>query len=278
MADLIQFPKKYDCDHLIGQHLDRSHYDILVTKDTDGYRPGIRSEDTLLFKFRRAAFGEGEQRLTYEALQPAAVPSNNRGPAAGPITGRQVGRDWVTEFQTEVLCCLSGQSPSLSLDEILRNHAIQLDAGGIPEPLNRVWLRSKILGEYEEYDGWFDDWLERVRRQPLDVQRKAAKYVLRHFISNTTYGSPARSGVAGFFGRHPRLPYGRTTDYTMKNRATFAKCYSYIRKLDAIFKSELPNRWQAQRCGRWDRSPLYNCRLRVQHRHGQLQFSNRRPP
>ena len=55
------------------------------------------------------------------------------------------------------------------------------------------------------------------------------------------------SGVAGYFGRYPRIPYGRATSYTEKNAELFAKSFPYLRKLDKIFHEELPVRWAAQR-------------------------------
>ena len=55
------------------------------------------------------------------------------------------------------------------------------------------------------------------------------------------------SGIAGYFDRYPRIPYGRPTSYVEKYPDEFAKCYPYIQKLNAVFKRELPARWKQQR-------------------------------
>jgi hypothetical protein len=55
------------------------------------------------------------------------------------------------------------------------------------------------------------------------------------------------SGIAGYFDRYPRIPYGRATSYTEKNLEKFALCYPYLRKLNQQFKELIPERWKAQR-------------------------------
>ena len=79
------------------------------------------------------------------------------------------------------------------------------------------------------------------------MQRIEADYILRTYISDTTYAESVPSGIAGYYDRYPRIPYGRATRYTEKHVEEYVKCFPYIRSLDAIFKRELPKRWQRQR-------------------------------
>ena len=109
-----------------------------------------------------------------------------------------------------------------------------------------VWRRKQVEADHGEYHGWFERWLSAVIKQPPDARKREADYV-RTYISDTTYGGSAVSGIAGYFDRYPRIPYGRATQYTENHLQQYVKCFPFIRKLDAIFKRELPKRWQKQR-------------------------------
>ena len=74
-----------------------------------------------------------------------------------------------------------------------------------------------------------------------------AEYVSSHYVSDTNYAQMAMSGIAGFFDRYPRTPYGRPTRYTEQNPDAFAKCFPYIAKSDRTFRQALPLRWRRQR-------------------------------
>lgn len=231
---ILRCAKRHRCE--LGTFCDQNHYDILVTEDTICYGPHAPEycEDGIVLKLLKQAFTEDEQRLAYEALRRAAVETHNRGHAAGPIGGRLNGRDWVAPDQTEILLRLI-QWNETSLEKDKR------------QTQGRVWLRSKVLADWPEYDGWFDRWRNWVITLSPQEQKNAAEHVIRNYISSTTYAMPAMSGVAGYMDRYPRIPYGRATSYTEKHPYRFAKCSSYIRKVDAIFKRELPGRWKAQR-------------------------------
>jgi Oxygenase domain of the 2OGFeDO superfamily len=231
---ILHCAKRYACE--LGTFCDQSDYDILVTEDTVCYGPSApeNGNDGIVFKLLKQPFTEGEQRLAYEALRAAAVETHNRGHAAGPIGGRLNGCEWVTPDQIEILLRLIG-----------RDEAIFEKRG--EETQGCGWKRSPVIAEWQKYDGWFDRWHNWIiTLSPLE-QRKAAEHVIRNYISSTTYAMPVMSGVAGYMDRYPRIPYGRATSYTEKHPYRFAKCSSYIRKLDAIFKRELPSRWKAQR-------------------------------
>jgi hypothetical protein len=256
MAKVIVRPK-IDCEEVLGQFCDSRHYDLLITEDTDLYAQsldGELSEENIIFKFRKQAFTAEEQALAYEGLRDAAVQSQNRGLAAGPRGERlhaegRGGRDWVTSYQIRVLEHLTRPLNQLddseSLEDIERKYKGKKDTD---ETRGQVWLRSKVLADYDEYDGWFDRWLLKVRAMSFRQQQfEAAEYVRTTYISDTNYAQSVMSGIAGYYDRYPRIPYGRPTHYTEKYPDKFAKCYPYIRKLDKVFKKELPERWRAQR-------------------------------
>jgi hypothetical protein len=247
--------KKLDCEHLLGQFCDSSNYDLMITEDTDLYAETLDdslTEDNIIFKYRKNTFTEEEQRSAYEGLRDAAVQSQNRGLAAGPRGERlhadgRGGRDWVTNYQLDVLDWLSRPDnildDSLTLDDIVKRakNNNEVDTRG------NVWLRSAVLKDYTEYDGWFDKWVKGLHNKSRKEQRKEADNVKQKYISDTNYAQSVMSGIAGYFDRYPRIPYGRPTSYTEKNPDKFVKCFPYVKKLEQVFKEELPRRWKNQR-------------------------------
>ena len=122
MVKVIVADSKLDCEHLLGQYLDESHFDIVINEDTDCYMEADCGLDTkvscdkdcsdceigaderrIAFKFRKNWFTQEEQDQAYIGLREAATESQNRGLAAGPrgellgVEGRG-GRDWVTDY------------------------------------------------------------------------------------------------------------------------------------------------------------------------------------
>jgi hypothetical protein len=102
MTKVIIAKSKFDCEHLLGQFLDESHFDTLINEDTDCYL-GSEHEDNIAFKFRKNYFSKQEQDAAYAGLREAATPTQNRGLAAGPKGEKCGGREWATEFQLRVL-------------------------------------------------------------------------------------------------------------------------------------------------------------------------------
>ncbi len=103
MVRVIVADKKLDCSHLVGQFLDESHYDTLITEDCDAYMPAgcdvstqvdcekvcsdceVGSDERrIVFKFRKNFFTKQQQDDAYQGLRAAARESQNRGLAAGP--------------------------------------------------------------------------------------------------------------------------------------------------------------------------------------------------
>jgi hypothetical protein len=221
---------KRQCQHLLGRFCDGSHFDIIIAEDTDCFT----TTGSVVFKFRKNAFSGALQWQAYESLQPAAVTTENRGQAAGPITGEVGGREWVTPDQIATLFELM-QAPTTG--------ACHFTMG----TQGYVWRRSNILAERPQYEAWFRPWHNEVAKLSPEEQKKAAEHVIRNYISNTSYAMPATSGVAGYMDRYPRIPYGRPTSYTRKHPRLFAGSFAFVNNLDDLYKRELPGQWLAQR-------------------------------
>jgi len=65
-------------------------------------------------------------------------------------------------------------------------------------------------------------------------------------ISNTTYAQPVESGIVGFFDRNVRFPYCRQTAFNINEGEKFASAYPYIREVDGLFASLVPDRHGVQ--------------------------------
>jgi hypothetical protein len=247
------FRDKIDCEHLLGKFVDEQNYDILVDFDADVYARANTldgeagaDESVCLFKFRKNVFSEEDQRGVFEGLIGAAIETQNRGLAAGPKGDKLQGREWVTDWQMDALDLLMKPGARLDGEDPIRVHIAQKASYKDDSSRGLVWLRSKILKNGEEYDGFFDRWLDSVINLPLEERAALAREYAKTCISQTTYANPVNSGVAGFFDRYPRYPYGRSCAYNAKNPDTFAKAFPYLRKLNYAFSKLLPARFGAQ--------------------------------
>lgn len=272
MVKVIVAAEKHDCEHLLGQFVDESHFDILIEEDCDAYLPadcditqkaacGVEcsncdvgpDEKRIAFKFRKNFFSQEEQDGAYAGLREAAVESQNRGLAAGPrgemlSTENRGGREWVTDYEEEVLSWFLRPRNAIVADETLES--IKLKYGNNPpsdETRGRVWLRSKVCEQYPEYFGWFDKWAYELVKQPDDEQIRQARKVHDEWISVTNYAKSVFSGVAGWYDRYPRIPWGRATSFTEKNFETFKKSFPFLQSLNRGYKDLLPMKWGNQR-------------------------------
>jgi hypothetical protein len=228
------------CEELLGKFVDESHFDLLVEENTDCYLSPEKTEDSIAFKFRKNFFSKEEQEQAYLGLREAAVPSQNRGLAAGPRNEKLGGRDWVTVEQLEILKFLSKDNYSVDISDILRIKAInktKIENRGL------VWLTSEI----QKHNFNFESWLKQVISKNTIEIKKEASWVLDTFVSDTTYANSVNSGIAGWFDRYPRIPYGRATSYTQNNFDKFKMSFPFLQNLDKGFKELLPERWSKQR-------------------------------
>ena len=240
--------KQIDREDILGKFATRDDFNLYIDDDCDLYsynpnEPDQKDEGNIIFKFRKGVFSQREQDLAYEGLREGATESQNRGLAAGPrgetlVSGIRGARDWVEPYQEQVIEYLSGHS----LLEAFPKKGAALD-----ETRGRVWLRSKVDPEvYGEYEGWFDRWVEQVKGLPKDQQIEQAAQVDK-MISETNYAQTVMSGIAGYFDRYPRIPYGRPAAYNDKYPEKFEKSFPYLNKLNQVFQKELPFRWGMQR-------------------------------
>jgi len=249
MVNVILASNKQDCEHLLGQFLDESHYDTLIEEDTDCYDvTGVGSdgvdESRIAFKFRKNFFSKKEQEQAYIGLRDAATQSQNRGLAAGPKGEKCLQREWVTEFQYQVLKDLMSIDSIEMYDVKDSIELIRRKTEGKESSRGLVWLASEV----EKHQFSFDAWIKKIVTFD-DVKKinQEANSVMNTFVSDTTYANPVFSGIAGWFDRYPRIPYGRATAYTEHHYDKFEKSFPFLQSLNKGFKKLLPKRWTAQK-------------------------------
>jgi hypothetical protein len=255
---------------LVGKWLDHTHYHTLVEGDLDVYLPpdcanftaeescdnnmncsGCKkglSEKNIVFKFRKNFFTQEEADAAYAGLRDAAVETQNRGVAGGPRTEKCGGRDWVTDEQFDLLeffaykntVSIFGDYNPKSEVDVIRNKYKQLkqdDSRGV------VWLSEQVKVE----NFVFNDFIDLLCELTIEEAKEKALYVLTKLISKTTYANVVNSGIAGWYDRYPRIPYGRPTTYTRDNPEKFSKAYPFLQSLAKGFKDMLPWRYGNQK-------------------------------
>ena len=261
---VLQAPEVVPRPDLVGTWLDETHYHTLVESDMDLYLPPKCSTDlsdpncdkacgtcksalderNIVFKFRKNYFSDEMVKSAYEGLRDAATETQNRGTAAGPRGEKLQGRDWVTAYQWDIIEAFKKGSGNLLGEDPIE--AIQAKyAEGRDQASNRaqVWLRDSVADAGFQ----FDDWVETTRRKPAAESSTDAAWVEDNLISKTTYANPVNSGIAGWYDRYPRIPYGRATSYTEKHFDKFKKSYPYLQHLSKAFAELLPWRYGNQK-------------------------------
>jgi hypothetical protein len=237
---------KTDQDDLLGTFLDETHYDTLIDEDCDVYEQSIVDSQTfneknVVLMFRKNWFTKEQQEGAYDGLMEAAQPTQNRGMAAGPKGSKLLGRDWLSPEQAGILNFLSKVEALPNVQDI---EWVKANAARDPTPRGMVWLSS----EKEKHGFDWNKFMENVM-SPLHtpaIVRRLANFVLDNLISDTSYANPVDSGIAGWFGRYPRIPYGRATAYTNHNRQQFELSYPFLRQLAKGFQELLPVRYNEQ--------------------------------
>lgn len=263
MVKVIVADRKYDCQHLLGQFVDESHYDFLVEEDCDVYAPpdcdlGTQAdcdkdcsscdkgmdERKIVFKFRKNFFSQEEQDAAYAGLREAAVETQNRGMAAGPRNEKLGNREWVTEYEYDVIdYFMKPYAPLLGhdhpIDEIRKTHEGKKEQ---PSTRNNVWGIQQVKKD----NFVFEDWVNATRGLSENEMKKEAKRVVDTYVCATTYANGVFSGIAGWFDRYPRIPYGRATSYTAREPEKFAMAFPFLQTLAKGFKELLPWRYNNQ--------------------------------
>lgn len=249
MTKVVTADRHYDSEHLLGQFVDESNYDVLYDEDVDFYAPpGMgeeNSEKNIIFKFRKNWFSQEEQDLAYKGLREAAVETQNRGTAAGPKAGQLGNRQWVTEYQFEIMDYFLKPSSNLfgndPIQDIMDKYGD--DRTSAASQRGQVWSINKTRDEGFEFDAWVED----MRKAHPDDAKKETKRVMKDLVCNTTYANSVFSGIAGFFDRYPRIPYGRPTSFTEKFPKQFEMGFPFLQHLSKGFEELLPERYAAQR-------------------------------
>ena len=253
MVEVLIRPK-VESEEVLGTFVSNNYYDRVIENDCDLYawnQTGINDESNIIFKFRKNTFTKEECDAAYAGLRDAAVESQNRGLAAGPrgnmLAGTiRGGRDWVTAEQIDILSFLSRPLNTFDDETTIQSIREYHKNNSKEETRGQVWLRAEVSKLYPDYHGWFDKWLAGAEKMPREQQIHDAIFIINNYISDTNYAQAVISGIAGYFDRYPRIPYGRATAYTEKNYEKFALSYPYLQKLNSQFKELIPNRWKAQ--------------------------------
>lgn len=250
MVKVIVAKQKHDMSHMLGQFPDESHYDLLIEEDTDVYMPEVPghpeltyTEERIVLKFRKNYFSQEQQDQAYIGLREAATETQNRGLAAGPRADKLGNREWVTEYEYDILDYFLNPSANLfgedPIEEIRNSHKNKKSS---PSNRNNVWGISAV-----KKDGFvFEDWVEATKVVPEAEMITAADTVVKKYVCATTYANGVMSGIAGWFDRYPRIPYGRATSYTAREPEKFAMAYPFLQSLSNGFKELLPWRYNNQ--------------------------------
>lgn len=251
---------------LVGTWLNETHYHTLVESDMDLYLPPkcaveLGNEDcakecagcqqglderNIVFKFRKNYFSDEMVKSAYEGLRDAATETQNRGTAAGPREGTLGNRQWVTSYQWDILDAFKDGAANI-LGE---------------DPIEAIIKKYEDLGEKDKISGraqvWsieavrdsafdFDKWVEETRKLPPQQAADEAEWVEADLICKTTYANSVNSGIAGWYDRYPRIPWGRATSYTERYPEKFQKSYPYLQHLASAFQQMLPWRYGNQK-------------------------------
>jgi len=264
MVKTIVANEKLDCEHLLGQFLNESHYDYVidedcnffgvptcgieeigscVSKDCSNCPKGI-DEESVIFILRKNFFSDDEQKNALEGLKGAAKISFNRGLAAGPKGETDPDREWITPLQREILKQFSSPNSNLfgedPVDQIYKKYE-NIDM--LSDFRGYAWISSKM--KKDEFE--FDRWVNETKKLPPEEQKKEAERVEKEYMSKTDYAASSVSGVAGWYGRYDRIPYGRATAYTEQNFDKFKLAFPLLQKLSKAFSELLPKRWAFQK-------------------------------
>jgi len=250
MVKVIVAKQKHDMTHMMGQFPDESHYDLLIEEDTDVYMPEIPghpemtfSEERIVLKFRKNYFSKEQQDQAYIGLREAATETQNRGMAAGPRAEKLGNREWVTEYEYAVIDYFTNPGANLYGDDPIED--IRAEFKGkkeAPSTRNNVWGIQAVKKD----NFVFEDWVNATKKLSVVEMQKEVKRIADKYVCQTTYANGVMSGIAGWFDRYPRLPYGRATSYTAREPEKFAMAYPFLQQLAQGFKDLLPWRYNNQ--------------------------------
>lgn len=259
---------------LVREWLDDTSYHTLITEDTDLYlydscNPGgllkyakgnncqtkddcIRCvnsnpEKYILFKFRKNAFTQSEVESGYDGLADAAVPTDNRGNASGKINTRLHGnRVRATKQELSILDILIN-CKRITTETILQLESIFEVYKSEPEYTDKVYISNKVIINNFNFELWYFELISTIKSGQYEFTTIVDNCKLvKSYISKTIYANFVNSGVAGYYDRYPRIPFGRETAYTKNNYEKFKLSFPFLERLAQLFKELLPIRYANQ--------------------------------
>ena len=248
MVKVLVAPIKYDCSHMEGQFPTDKDYDLLIEEDMDVYMPckygeEPHTEEKIVLKFRKNYFTKEQQDQAYRGLREAAVETQNRGMAAGPRGEKLGNREWVTEYESDIIDYFSNAGANVTGDEPVEDiRAHHKGKKEQPSTRNNVWGIQAV--KKDNFD--FETWVDATNKLPDDEKKKEVDRFVKKYVCSTTYANGVFSGIAGWFDRYPRIPYGRATSYTQREPEKFAMAFPFLQSLAKGFKDLLPQRFTAQ--------------------------------
>lgn len=243
---------KYDVKELMGTWIDSRHYDYLIDRDTDVYLKNRSLDGSFsmkpMLKFRKGYFEQKHVDSAYEGLRMAARKTANRGQAAGTrVAGDDPmkSRTWVSAAQLKVMDAIADLRPSLLggdqlgalIDQYFRDKSTLTTSNK-----GFMWKKNSLI----ETGFVFDDWIEKARGADWDKVKRDVIWIRNELISDTSSANLVDSGIAGWFGRYPRVPWGRATGYTRDHFDKFKLSYPYLQHLADAFKEFIPEQYEAQ--------------------------------
>jgi hypothetical protein len=200
-------------------------------------------ERRIVLKFRKNYFSKEQQDQAYIGLREAATETQNRGLAAGPRSEKLGNREWVTEYEYDILDYFLNPGANLfgadPIEEIRNAHKNKKPS---PSNRNNVWGISAVKKD----NFVFEDWVESTKKLPESEMIAEADRVVKRYVCATTYANGVMSGIAGWYDRYPRIPFGRATSYTAREPEKFAMAYPFLQTLAKGFKDMLPWRYNNQ--------------------------------
>jgi hypothetical protein len=194
-------------------------------------------------KFRKNYFSKEQQDQAYIGLREAATETQNRGLAAGPRAEKLGNREWVTEYEYDILDYFVNPNANLfGADPIEEIRAAHQNKKPSPSNRNNVWGISAVKKD----NFVFEEWVEVTKKLSEAEMIAEANRVIKKYVCATTYANGVMSGIAGWFDRYPRIPFGRATSYTAREPEKFAMAYPFLQSLAKGFKDLLPWRYNNQ--------------------------------
>ena len=122
------------------------------------------------------------QEQAYLGLREAATETQNRGMAAGPREGKLGNREWVTDYEFDVIQYFSNPKSNLfgadPIEEIKQKHENKK-----PEPSNKnnVWSIQAV--KEDEFD--FERWVNTVKHMKPEEQREETRRMVQRYVCQT---------------------------------------------------------------------------------------------